>query len=387
MGSLPIRSERMFVNLDETVEAPCGRRRERRRRELVSIFEQQARLAQRVTQIVREADDDGDWQAAGCSSSAQWLAQISSSDHRNAARITRTADRLRSLPALDHALAAGVLTLDQVAAAAEFATPRTDAELARVAVGKAPGAIAVTARTLAPPPVEDDKALYARRALSMTWTRGRRELALSGRLPLEQGAAFEQAIWSIAKAQRAADKRAGTTLDWQQSAADALVTLAKRSRGADDAITRSPTTLIVHLSDDAPPLLEGAGPLSPETAERLACDARRLTIRPSGRDLVHSRVGRCASYAQQRALHKRASHCQYPGCTATRELEAHHLIPVERGGRTELDNLVLLCPRHHKYLHDHHIRTSGHGDRPEFAHEAGRAITANQPHAPPGTSG
>jgi hypothetical protein len=73
----------------------------------------------------------------------------------------------------------------------------------------------------------------------------------------------------------------------------------------DDASSRSgsPTTLIVHLSDDRPPLLEGAGPLSPETAKRLTCDARRLTIKPHGRDLVHSRVGRCASYAQQRALH------------------------------------------------------------------------------------
>ena len=51
----------------------------------------------------------------------------------------------------------------------------------------------------------------------MTWTRGRRELVLSGRLPLEQGAAFEQAIWNIAKPQRALDKHAGTTLEWQQS--------------------------------------------------------------------------------------------------------------------------------------------------------------------------
>ena len=79
---------------------------------------------------------------------------------------------------------------------------------------------------------------------------------------------------------------------------------------------------------------------------------------------MHSRVARCASYAQQRALHKRSSHCQYPGCTATRELEAHHLIPVEHGGKTELDNLILLCPRHHKLLHDHHIRTSGSGEHP-----------------------
>ena len=216
----------------------------------------------------------------------------------------------------------------------------------------------------------------------MTWTRGRRELCFSGRLPLEQGIVFEQAIWSIAKPQRALDKQAGSSLDWQQSAADALVTLARQPQRQTAASRRSPTTLIVHLSEDAPPLLEGAGPLSPETAERLACDARRLTIKPSGRDLVHSRVGRCASYAQQRALHKRSAHCHYPGCTAARELEAHHLTPVERGGKTELDNLILLCPRHHKLLHDHHIRTNG-TPATHLRRRTGRAITTNQPHAPP----
>ena len=211
-------------------------RRAGRRCELVSLFAEQARLAQRVTQLVREADDDADWQAAGCSSSAQWLAQIASSDHRTAVRITKTSVALRSLPALDHAMSTGALTLDQVAAAAEFATPETDAELARVAVGQPPSAIALAARTLVPPMVADDQELYARRALSMTWTRGRRELRLSGRLPLEQGVVFEQAIWDIAKQQRAADKHAGSVLDWQQSAADALVTLAQHGGGGSAAV-------------------------------------------------------------------------------------------------------------------------------------------------------
>ncbi|MEA2208357.1 MAG: hypothetical protein QOF54_834, partial [Solirubrobacteraceae bacterium] len=66
------------------------RRREARRCELRSLCEQEARIKQRVTEIVRAAEDDGDWQAAGCSSSAQWLAQVCSSDHRTAERITRT---------------------------------------------------------------------------------------------------------------------------------------------------------------------------------------------------------------------------------------------------------------------------------------------------------
>jgi hypothetical protein len=378
----------MFASGELTVDHALGREREVCRRRLGELSEQAARIDREVTQLVRAADDRADWKAAGCSSSAQWFAQVYRSDHRSAVRITETSAALRDLPALDHALSTGVLTLDQVAAATPHATPGTDAELARLAVGKAPSAIALAARTLAPPVVADDRALYERRALSMTWTGGRRELVFSGRLPLEQGLVFEQAIWDVAKTQRASDKKTSTVLDWQQSAADALVALAHQRAGGGGGgggVRRSPTTLVVHISDDAPPMLEGAGPISPETAERLACGARRLTIKLTARDLVHSRVGRCASYPQLRALHKRSGgHCQYPGCTSTHELQAHHMLADERGGPTELANLILLCHRHHKLLHDHHIHASGDPERPAFRDASGRAITANQPHAPPG---
>jgi hypothetical protein len=374
----------MFVAIEGTVDQALERRREARRCKVRSIYAQEATLKQQLMEVVREAQDEGDCEAAGCSSSAQWLAQISSSDYRSAARITSTSDALRSLPVLEHALSEGALNLDQVAAAAPLATPETDAELARIAVGKTPGAIALAARKLAPPAVADDKRLYERRALSMTWTPDRRELVFGGRLPLEQGVVFEQAIWDVAKSQRAADKKSGSVLEWHHYTADALVSLAQHRGSRDDGVKRSPTTLIVHLSDDAPPMLEGAGPISPETAQRLTCDARRLTIKPSGRDLVHSRVTRCASYPQLRALHKRSDgHCQYPGCSATRELQAHHLVDDAFGGKAELDNLILLCPRHHKLLHDHHIHTSGTGKHPAFTDAGGRAITTNQPHAPP----
>src|SRR6476620_2589809 len=166
--------ERMFGPSEGTVDQALERRRAVRRRELRALCEQEARIKQRVTQIVREAEDEEDWRAAGCASSAQWLAQIASSDYRTAARITSTSAALGSLPALDRALSTGVLSLDQVAAAAEFATPQTDAALARVAVGKAPSQISLAARSLAPPKLEDDKALCARRARSMTGTRGKR---------------------------------------------------------------------------------------------------------------------------------------------------------------------------------------------------------------------
>ena len=163
----------MFATVEGTVDQALEREREACWRELGTIREERARLAHRETLLVRAANDRGDWKAAGYASSAQWFAQVSKSDYRSAERITSTSDALRNLPALDQAMSTGALTLDQVAAAAQYATPATDAELARVAVGKAPSQITVTARTLAPPKVEDDRELYRRRALSMTWVGGK----------------------------------------------------------------------------------------------------------------------------------------------------------------------------------------------------------------------
>ena len=131
----------MFATEDGALEQAGEIGRAARRRELSALCAEQARIAGRITQLVREADDARDWEAAGCASSAEWFAQLAGSDHRTAARLMGTATALRVLPALDAALAAGALSLDQVAAAAEFATPETDAELARVAVGQAPGVI------------------------------------------------------------------------------------------------------------------------------------------------------------------------------------------------------------------------------------------------------
>ena len=225
--------------------------------------------------------------------------------------------------------------------------------------------------------------LYQRRSLSMTWTRGRRELAFSGRLPLEQGSAFEQAIWDIAKPQRALDKHAGSVLDWQQSAADALVTLARQGGAARRWREAQPDDPDRAPQRRCPAAARRRRPLSPETAERLVCDARRLAIKPTGRDLVHSRVGRCASYAQQRALHKRSAHCQYPGCT--RRSRARSAPPrrgrARRQDRARQPHPALPPPPQAAPRPPHPHQRQRRAAR--LRDEAGRAITTNQPHAPP----
>ena len=168
-----------------------------------------------------------------------------------------------------------------------------------------------------------------------------------------------------------------------QSAADALVALTTRSGTTGGGSKRASALLVVHVSDDAPAMLEGAGPISDETTERLTCGEPPLLIKRAGDDIVHRREARAASEPQKRAMHHRSPHTQYPACTATRDLEAHHITPWALGGRTHVGKMILLCPRHHDYLHDHGIRTSGTGDDPIFTSADGRLITANQPHAPP----
>jgi hypothetical protein len=45
--------------------------------------------------------------------------------------------------------------------------------------------------------------------------------------------------------------------------------------------------------------------------------------------------------------------CRFPGCTRRRKLHAHHVRYWRDGGGTDLDNLLLLCGRHHTLVHQH----------------------------------
>src|ERR1700712_2375073 len=132
----------MFDTPDETIDWAFTRECEAAEREEIAIRDAQAQLDQRRLTLSRRSEDRGYWKHAGCTSNAQWMAPLTSSDFRAARRTAELGETLRELPALYAALSAGELTLDQVAAATPFATPDTDAEIARIAVGKAPSQIA-----------------------------------------------------------------------------------------------------------------------------------------------------------------------------------------------------------------------------------------------------
>ena len=102
-------------------------------------------------------------------------------------------------------------------------------------------------------------------------------------------------------------------------------------------------------------VLDEAGGIhvSQETARRLACDAATVKMQhgAGGEILDVGRRTRTISPALRRALVARDRQCQFPGCH-NRRCDAHHLRHWADGGATALDNLVLLCRRHHRAVHE-----------------------------------
>jgi hypothetical protein len=65
------------------------------------------------------------------------------------------------------------------------------------------------------------------------------------------------------------------------------------------------------------------------------------------------RAVRFATTGQRRALRCLHPTCAVEGCNVDFDwCEIHHLRPWEKGGRTDLANLVPLCEYHHHLVHD-----------------------------------
>lgn len=88
---------------------------------------------------------------------------------------------------------------------------------------------------------------------------------------------------------------------------------------------------------------------------RLACTAGIIPVVLGGRSEVLDlgRTSRLFSRAQRKGLRIRDRRCRARGCTMPATwCEAHHLKPWALGGKTDLDDGVLLCPFHHHRAHD-----------------------------------
>jgi hypothetical protein len=100
--------------------------------------------------------------------------------------------------------------------------------------------------------------------------------------------------------------------------------------------------------------IEDHGHVPAETSRRMACDCSVVHWREDdqGEPLNIGRKTRSIPPAIRRALKRRDGGCRFPGCTCTRFVDAHHIRHWADGGETAMNNLVLLCRRHHRLVHE-----------------------------------
>ncbi|MEL7449030.1 MAG: HNH endonuclease [Pseudomonadota bacterium] len=110
----------------------------------------------------------------------------------------------------------------------------------------------------------------------------------------------------------------------------------------------------MHVDQTA--LTQGAGrsDLPVETVKRLTCDGSIVPMfeNAEGEPLSVGRKQRTITTAIRRALESRDGGCTFPGCNHKRFVDAHHVMHWAEGGSTSVDNLLLLCDRHHRLVHE-----------------------------------
>ena len=199
-------------------------------------------------------------------------------------------------------------------------------------------------------------------------------IRLTGSLDIESAAIIEAALQPLCRPTPGDDRTPG------QQRADALTDICRLTLHTSELPTHGGEPAQVAVTVAFNPLtkalraghLDNGERVSASTARRVACDAKilPLILGSDSQILDAGRTRRLATGPLRRALTIRDQGCTFPDCDRPpRWTDAHHLVSWIDGGPTSLDNMILLCRRHHRLLHDPdhgwHARLGADG-LPEF---------------------
>ncbi|MCV7080493.1 HNH endonuclease signature motif containing protein [Mycolicibacterium insubricum] len=404
-----------------TPEEPPGNPKDERLRvlfaQLGELCGQRNALDGQIVDIVAEIDHDGLWGSTGARSVAGLVAWKTGSTTANAVAITAIAHRVDEFPQCTRALRDGQLSLDQVGVIAAHAGKGSDAHYAQLA-SVATVAQLRTAVRLEPRP---DTGPKPGPAPGISKIGGDDVDTWRIRLPHIESAKFAAALAShrdALLAQWSHDHPGHDPHDHEghrhrtpahgehdgdrppalpdshapvPTTLDAFLRLIQNSWDAES--TARPhgqhTTVVVHLDADAKIANLHLGPLlSDADRQYLTCEATcEVWFHRDGTLIGAGHRTRTVNRRLRRALEHRDRTCVVPGCGATRGLHAHHLIHWESGGPTELWNLVLVCPYHHRLHHKGVITITGPADRLKVTDADGEELLpgslAHPPQNPP----
>ena len=331
---------------------------------LRDVLRIQDRLNAKVSAAIGEIDKAGLWELQGATSMTAWLRDHGRATSKVAARAAKIAKRVRDLPALHSAWEHGRLSSGQVEAVTSIVPRRHaelfaqhEADLVPTLVGLSVGDTARVMQTWVAradalddgdPPESPPSILHASATLED-------RVEVSGSLDAVGGAMFLKAL-QLADSPDVPGDDPRTPAERR---ADALVEIARfyiEFQPGNPGRRRRPNIdLIIHADGSRPAWIADTGGLIPEIdVHRFLCDGAVRRVVTDGRSVIldMGTLTRVVTTAMWLALAIRDQHCRFPGCDRPAHwCEAHHVWAWEDGGPTRLDNLVLLCSRHHHLVH------------------------------------
>jgi len=337
----------------------------------------------RFLELIREYDECKGWEGGGLISLAHWLNWKCGIGLGAAREKVRVAHALKALPLISQSFREGRVSFSKVRAMTRVATPNNEEYLMNIArygtavhVERVVRGYRSVKRTEA---LAQENSRHAQRELHW-YIDDEGYWVIQGRLPAEQGALLQKALERVMDEQfhEQQDVPARTSGGDPSSEvqarpepiagrrADALARLAQSSLSPSSSSAGGSCgdRFLVHVHTDMETLkangsggqaeLEAGGTIAAETARRLCCDASVVhwLQDPDGEALNIGRKSRTVPPAMRRALQRRDGGCCFPGCSCTRFVDAHHIQHWADGGETSMDNLVLLCRRHHRLVHE-----------------------------------
>ncbi|WP_245976266.1 HNH endonuclease signature motif containing protein [Amycolatopsis palatopharyngis] len=185
-----------------------------------------------------------------------------------------------------------------------------------------------------------------------------------------------------------------------QRQGDALAEIISRTARADDLPTTGGERAVVIVTVSLAELeqradtamLDARGYTSISQLRRWCCEAKVLpaVLGTHGEVLDLGRNQRLATPGQRRALALRDRGCVRPGCTrGPKWCQVHHVISWIDHGPSDLDNMILVCARHHRELHHTEWSVRIRHGTPEFIPpkwlDPEQKPIRNTAHHPPGT--
>jgi hypothetical protein len=352
----------------------------------------------RWLELVGELHRRGSWAEWGCGSCAEWLAWRCALTPRAAREHVRVARRLSELPLIHDAFSRGELSYAKVRALTRVADEDSEEELLELARHMTAAQLERAIRAYRRVTTDEANAIQSAAYVGYSWDEDG-SLVLRARLAPEDGALFLRALdaardglqereWSAERG--SAEPRPA----YRPTNAEALVAIADTALGSETGGRSGAERyqVVVHVdaaavsdAEEAACALEDGPMLADETARRIACDASLVHLTEhDGETLSVGRKTRVIPSSLRRALQARDGGCRFPGCENRRFLDAHHIQHWARGGETRIDNLVLLCGRHHRFVHEGGYTVVELADGDVGFLDPWRGPIPNVPRPPPG---